>query len=337
MKKQVKQPTTLEEQLRHLSERGMVIDEDLALRWLSNVSYYRLSGYWYSYRVLLEGTDPKKPVRSDKFESGTSFAEVAALYEFDRKLRTLVHDGIERIEIALRARIGEWVVSHGASEYRNAALFRPEFNHEEWLDKVNKRIERARKNNPAIKHYCEHYVDYPFWVVAEVIDFSDISKLFNALPISAQHSISRSFIKVNTDELTSKQKNIYYQQEPLARWCQQLTVVRNTCAHHSRLFNRHFTPASTNAFRTNPLLASLPEGESYKLYGTLLIMAFMLRKISPGTTWINKITMLIRNGFIPLSLRSVAEMGFPDKWEDNFSSLQDHSSSFDKSCESDAF
>lgn len=47
------------------------------------------------------------PVRADTFVQGSTFTEVAGLYEFDRKLRTLVHDGIERIEIALRTRVGE--------------------------------------------------------------------------------------------------------------------------------------------------------------------------------------------------------------------------------------
>lgn len=117
------------------------------------------------------------------------------------------------------------------------------------------------------------------------------------------------------DQLNSKQKKSYYRQDPLARWCEQLTVVRNVCAHHARLFNRHLTPASTNAFRTIPELASLPTGQSDKLYGALLVMAFMLRTISPGTTWPAKLTHLVRTDFDALSLRNVTEMGFPDDWE----------------------
>ncbi|WP_281706614.1 Abi family protein [Corynebacterium argentoratense] len=91
----------------------MVVDEPSDRRWLSNVSYYRLSGYWYGYRVLPPDTDPKNPQRLDSFVSGTSFSDVVALYEFDRKLRTLVHDALERIEVALRARVGELLLSKG--------------------------------------------------------------------------------------------------------------------------------------------------------------------------------------------------------------------------------
>ncbi|WP_281510802.1 Abi family protein [Corynebacterium belfantii] len=316
MEGQVKPPTTLEEQLELLSKRGMTLDEPLARQWLANVSYYRLSGYWYPYRVLPKNADYRHPLRLDNFVSGTSFSEVAGLYEFDRKLRALVHDGIERIEVALRTRIGEWCTQHGALAYREPALFREEFDHSSWLATVEARIERAKSSNAAIKHYADKYGQYPFWVVTEVLDFSDVSILFSGLPVHTQHSISTGLgFHVAVDRLNSKQKKSYYGQDPLARWCEQLTIVRNVCAHHARLFNRHFTPASTNAFRTIPALASLPRGQSDKLYGALLMMAFMLYTISPGTTWPSKLTDLIRTDFENLSLRSITEMGFPDNWE----------------------
>ena len=74
-------------------------------------------------------------------------------------------------------------------------------------------------------------------------------------------------------------------------------------------------PVSTNAFRTIPALSSLPNGQSDKLYGALLVMAFMLRTISPGTTWPMKLIDLIRKDFNTLDLRSISEMGFPNNWE----------------------
>lgn len=109
----MKRASSLEEQLSNLVQRGMVVDEPSDRQWLNNVSYYRLSGYWYGYRVLPPDTDPKNPQRLDSFVSETSFSDVVALYEFDRKLRTLVHDALERIEVALRARVGELLLSKG--------------------------------------------------------------------------------------------------------------------------------------------------------------------------------------------------------------------------------
>lgn len=77
----------------------MTVDENLAHQWLSSASYYRLSAYWYPARRTNE--------RVDAFIEGTTFVDAVALYEADRKLRTLIHDGMEPIEITMRTRVGE--------------------------------------------------------------------------------------------------------------------------------------------------------------------------------------------------------------------------------------
>lgn len=318
MDEHVKDPTTIDEQIHILSERGMNVDIDLARQWLRSVSYYRLSGYWYPYREQLQST-PRRPARADAFVSGATFSEVADLYEFDRKLRTLVHDGIERIEIALRTRVGEWIVTHGPLAHQEKNLFRPDFDHKTWLKTARRRIQRAEGNNAAIRHYADKYEGYPFWVLAETLDFADISKLYAGLPANAQHEISRSFgFIVEPMALKGKHRKNYYTRDPLARWCEQLTVVRNVCAHHGRLFNRNFLPVSTVAFRTIDRLSLLPEGQSDKVFGALLVMGFMLHNISPGTSWATKLSNLVHDDYERLTLRSVTEMGFPPDWAISF-------------------
>lgn len=78
----------------------MQVDHNLASQWLPSVGYYRLSAYWYPARELSPGGE-----RLDNFQAGTTFADVVKLYEADRKLRTLIHDGMERTEIAMRAQL----------------------------------------------------------------------------------------------------------------------------------------------------------------------------------------------------------------------------------------
>ena len=241
------------------------------------------------------------------------------MYEFDRKLRTLVHDGIERIEIALRTRVGEWIVTHGPLAHQEKNLFRPDFDHKTWLKTARRRIQRAEGNNAAIRHYADKYEGYPFWVLAETLDFADISKLYAGLPANAQHEISRSFgFIVDPMALKGKHRKNYYTRDPLARWCEQLTVVRNVCAHHGRLFNRNLLPVSTVAFRTIDRLSLLPEGQSDKVFGSLLVMGFMLHNISPGTSWAAKLSDLVHDDYERLALRSVTEMGFPPDWAISF-------------------
>ncbi len=314
----LKFPATVSEHIELLRSRGMEVDEALARQWLSNVSYYRLSGYWYSYRILLEKPDKDDHKRDDNFVPGTSFTDVVNLYEFDRKMRTLIHDGIERIEVALRTQLGEQICFKGSLAYKNPEFFREKFELKEWLETATERIERAAVRNSAIKHYKEKYGEYPFWVLAEILDFSDVSRLYSGLLAKDQHQIAQRLgFQINMNDLRRRQRDKFTNNHPLARWFEQLTVIRNTCAHHARLWNGNFTPVSTTALRTIKDLSTLPKGQSERLYGSLLVMAFLMRTISPNGSWARKVTALVENSYEKIPGRSLGEMGFPDNWQAN--------------------
>ncbi|MHA3723114.1 Abi family protein [Leucobacter sp. HY1910] len=119
---------SISEQVALLAERGLQLDKDLASQWLTNVGYYRLSAYWHPYRVPYT-----KFSTHENFIPGADFADVVALYEFDRKLRTLVHDGIERVEIMLRSHLCELLGASNPMSYIEASSFRHTFQHSAWL------------------------------------------------------------------------------------------------------------------------------------------------------------------------------------------------------------
>ncbi|MGJ9565124.1 Abi family protein [Actinotignum sp. GS-2025e] len=286
----------------------MDVDAALARQWLTNVSYYRLSAYWYPARILMPNGH-----RRDIFAPGTTFLAAVELYEADRKLRTLVHDGMERIEITMRTRIGEVLCVDDPLGYTNPSHFRPSFNHEKWMATVQKRVARVGQNNEAIKHYRDEYDGkYPFWVLAEILDFADISRLFEGLPAKEQREISRELnIDVALENLSKNQQRKAKTQPPLMRWLEQLTVVRNICAHHGRLWNKSFVPAPTAALRTLSEFGSLPEGQSEKVFGVLTVMAHLLRVTSPGTAWPDKIAQHIKSAFLTNPLVRPASLGLP--------------------------
>lgn len=100
----------LPDQVALLQSRGLVVpDASQAEQWLSVVDYYRLTGYWYPYRV--QRTDG--PGREDRFADGTTFDQVVALYDLDRRLKLLIIDALERIEIAMRFRVGHTLGRYG--------------------------------------------------------------------------------------------------------------------------------------------------------------------------------------------------------------------------------
>ena len=92
MSKSLKPGTTISDQISILQSRGMSVDTDLATQWLTNVSYYRLSAYWFPARRI-------DSLDNEFYCEHSTFTDAVRLYEADRKLRTLIHDGIERIEV----------------------------------------------------------------------------------------------------------------------------------------------------------------------------------------------------------------------------------------------
>ena len=76
-----------------LESRGLQIyDRNKAIQYLDNIGYYRLSAYMYP---LL-----KMPKTAHLYKEGSSFKKVMMLYRFDKKLRLLMFNEIEKIEIA---------------------------------------------------------------------------------------------------------------------------------------------------------------------------------------------------------------------------------------------
>lgn len=315
---QLKPATTITDHIARLRSRGMLINDEEAHQWLSNVSYYRLSAYWFPARMVNEAGE-----KSDLFHPQTSFESVVALYEADRKLRTLIHDGIERIEISLRTQITDYICLNNGTDplaYKNPTVFRPTFNHLNWISTIYNRLARAHSRSEAIKHYQEKYgAQFPLWLVAEALDFSDISKLYGGLKTHDQYQIAEKLnIKIDHEKLSKNQSSQAKKKHPLANWLEQLTVVRNTCAHHGRLWNKSFVPAQTEAFRTSGHFDQLPENQSERIFGTLVVMSHLLRTVSPGTTWPEKVNKLIEESFITNPIVRKESLGIANNWNGNF-------------------
>lgn len=92
-----KPSTSIEEQINLLRNRGLGIKNQAEVEhYLTFIGYYRLAGYWQMYQ---------NDHVNHTFHEGTSFRHVTELYNFDRELRILLNDAIERIEVALRTLI----------------------------------------------------------------------------------------------------------------------------------------------------------------------------------------------------------------------------------------
>lgn len=136
---------------------------------MSNISFYRLRAYTYPFQ------DNENSAHLFKVEM--SFEEVISLYDFDRRLRLLILDAIEKIEIAMRTQIiYQWALSYGSHWQLNPSLFRNSVRFAQHISSLQKEIDRS--NETFIEHYKTNYSEPPeppCWVSLEVSSFGLLS------------------------------------------------------------------------------------------------------------------------------------------------------------------
>lgn len=223
-----KRPLTFEDQLALLKSRGLAVRDDAkALAYLKEISYYRLSAYFLPYQLV-----------KDRFNEGVTFDQVLDTYAFDRELRLLVFDCIERIEVAIRTQmIYSMAVFHGDGHWQDDRRhFVKPYVHSFTGKKVNPYADLQRiianaklVKNPEvfIKHYQSNYgspENPPSWMCLELLTIGELSHVYRGLRNNADKKRIADFFRVHHTVFTS--------------WLHALTYVRNLCAHHSRLWNR---------------------------------------------------------------------------------------------------
>lgn len=288
-----KPPIDIAHQIILLKQRGLIFkDEIKAAHYLSNISYYRLRAYTYPFQ---DNTDANHP-----FNKPVTFEEIIELYIFDRRLRILVFDALEKIEIALRTKIiYEFALTHGSHWQENSVLYR---DVNRFIRDINKLYEEVdRSTETFIKHYKTTYTtpaNPPSWMSLEVTSLGLLSKLFeNLKKCPEKKATALAFGLTNPIILES--------------WMHSFAHLRNICAHHGRLWNRRLTTIPQIPTHTvHPFLANTRFYPN-KLYGTLCCMTYILHIISPGNNFNLRLSELMKN----CSLIDLKEMGFAVDWQ----------------------
>ena len=278
-----KPPLSNKEIIRLLSERGMIIDDPKrAEHYLDFISYYRLSVYMLPFQD--ERHSFKKPV---------SFEKILRLYSFDRRLRLLSMDALERIEVAFRT-----VIVNCLSEKCGAFwLENPDCFHDKnkrntqasMLEEIRKQIEQ-QKTAPSLEHYYQTYSAPeipPAWIVFEILPFGCVSRIYENLKRPYRKAVAEKF---------------GIEESILQSWFHALSVLRNSCAHHSRIWNRKypFKIKKANAF---------PELDTAeRFYCFALIIDILLSRIVQTPTWTLRLKETI-NEFSDVV--NPVQMGFP--------------------------
>lgn len=291
-----KPPFTFDQQLEHLSARGLIMDDrDYAVSKLKTISYYRLRAYCLPFRVREDRAGV-----TGRFVPGARFEEIIKLYEFDRRLRLMVMDAIERVEVYVRTlvthRLGH---EYGTFGHADASNFHPRFKHAAWLEKIKK--EARRSGDVFIDHYRSKYSGFPLlpiWMTTEVMSLGNLSFAYKGLK--------------GVDK-----KAIYGQlglrDNRLGDWLHQLTYIRNVCAHHGRLWNRKFPirPAAVRDPDWNPPVT--PRND--RVFFVLLVLRCLLKAMDNEDRWREQVAGLIEP--IAREKRFLLSMGMPADWRNH--------------------
>jgi len=274
-----------------LKNRGLSIpDEQEAINYLTNIGYYRLSAYCYP---LL-----KEPKSDHVYKNGATFDLVMNMYRFDRKLRILLFNEIEKIEVAIRSimvnRVSDatndvfWMT--GDQYFHNPAVF------SKTLLLIQSEIDKTREE--FISHFQKKYSNPypPAWMIVEIVTLGVL------------------YVTYNNMKSKTIQKRIagYFGLPPavLSSWMMILANLRNLCGHHNRIWNKE-----------NPLIPSPLKSPAFpwidssttdlkRIYYRICIIKYLLFTVSPNNTFTQKLKLLLAE-FPTIDIKA---MGFPANW-----------------------
>jgi abortive infection bacteriophage resistance protein len=303
---------TFGDQVTRLQKRGMAGDPQVMEQRLSSTNYYRLSGYFYFFRQH-QGAQRHL---GEQFRSGLHFDHVWEVYEFDGKLRSLVMQAIEKIEIAIRTQVSyHHAHRFGAFAYALDPASLPNLGtrtrngktvsqRDEFMQDLRRCIDRSHELY--IDHFYATYADPypPIWMASEILTLSGVLYIYEGSPYDVQRQIASHF-------------NVPYR--TLGSWLLTLNTARNVCAHHSRFWNRALGQPQMPSEKALPYWhkpieiyrpAAVGQPRTPTTFAILSICNHLLSEVCPASGWAAKVKHLLD------SHQSISRpaMGVPHNW-----------------------
>ncbi len=236
------------------------------------------------------------------FKPNSYFEDVIERYNFDKKLRLILFDAIEYIEIALRTKmIYHLSLNYGGLWYLNSSLFDDSEIYENTIKELEK--EFLRSQEIFIKDQRNRYPNEnaDAWKILEVASFGTLSKLYKNL----KHQLPEK-------SLIAKEMGLNLNKE-LSSWLESIGYVRNIVAHHSRLLSRnmvkkpieHLKNSSSNWFSINLLPV-----QTKKPFLIISCMIYICNNIEPNNDIKSKLLKLFEESEnVP-----IYKLGFLNNW-----------------------
>ena len=265
-----KQALSISEQIELLKSRGLnIADSSKAVKFLGEVSYFRFVQYL-------------RPMEEDKtthqFKPNSRFEDAVALYNFDIELRDLMFKAVQRLEIALRTKIiQEFSLAHGPFWFFDTSLADDEHKFIENMNSIDRELQRCKED--FIKEHRRNYdkpIFPPAWKTLELASFGTLSKLYY------------NFGDKKLKKRVARQFNLP-QHEVLESWMRSVTVLRNCCAHHSRLWNRYLSNAPQMNASLRGAWVNIEGVDANKVYAIACCIAYWLDSMGYGLDFKNEL------------------------------------------------
>ena len=278
----MKKPLKHTEQLDLLKSRGLTIDdEDKCLDFLRSVNYYWFSAYFLPFKK-----------KNGTYRAGTSFEKVYRIFEFDRKFRTMIFSVIEEIELYMRSQLAYYFAhTHGQHAYMDAHNYNILHDHKKFTNTIRTAINN-NSNTPVVMHHKAKYGGvFPIWVIIDFFSLGNLSYFYNDWLVADKKVIAKSLFNTQYTYLDS--------------WLKCITVLRNRCAHYSRLYFSTFTDKP-----------KIPSTVEYTCTRRVFDQLIMLKLLYPDKSkwnemFFNPLVSLITEYKDSISLNHI---GFPRNW-----------------------
>ena len=215
------------------------------------------------------------------------------IYEFDQRLRSLIIDIIEDIEVYIRTQLAYYHShTYGASGYMIQASYNDNHNHEAFIKRVTDCINENR-NTLVVKHHNEFYDgNFPIWVIIEFFTIGMLSHFYRSFKTKDKKGIVNALY---SDTSYSH----------LESWMRCITDLRNKCAHYSRMYYWIF-----------PAIPKMPDNSKHQPTRRLFSQLYMLKMMYPDAVkWEEKfmdpLRRLIKQYRPYISLQ---HLDFPYRW-----------------------
>ncbi|MEQ2888859.1 Abi family protein [Bacteroides ovatus] len=275
-----------------LKSRGMLIeDEHKVESYLLNIGYHRLSAYIFPFY--------KSPKSNLMLKEGTTFEQILTLYRFDKKLRILLFNEIEKIEVAIRSVLANIGCQELGDRYW---ITKPEYFANE--DKFNQTLaviekELASSKEDYIENFRRNFVENypPAWMITEVLSFGNLNYIYSNIASNQLMKHIAAYFGLKPQVFTS--------------WLTVLANLRNMCCHHARVWNRDFMLNPAEPKKTKNAWADTSKMDKKRIYYRLCIIRYFLSSVSPNNNFNEKLSSLLTN----FPSIDITAMGFNRDWE----------------------